>query len=143
LLVIMALPGTQGIYAFVLAITGMMIMEFNKLVTVMTVDPITKLLVPVKTIDPITQVETIKQVATTLSAGKGIVLCICFILIGIVQYVSAIYQGKNSAAAINMVVKQPEKAGAAILIPALVETYAILAFVAGFILLIFAKTSSL
>ena len=130
LLVIMALPGTQGIYAFVLAITGMMIMEFNKVVSVTTIDPITK-------------IETIKKVAVTISAGKGIVLFICFILIGIVQYVSAIYQGKNSAAAINMVTKQPEKAGAAILIPALVETYAILAFVAGFILLIFTKTSSL
>jgi V/A-type H+-transporting ATPase subunit K len=118
LLVIMALPGTQGIYAFVLAITGMMIMGYN------AIDPLTKL-------------------PQTISASKGFVLFICFILIGVVQYVSAIYQGKNSAAAINMVVKQPEKAGAAILIPALVETYAILAFVAGFILLIFTKTSSL
>lgn len=118
LLVIMALPGTQGIYAFVLAITGMMIMGYGGM------DPKTNL--------PI-----------TISAGKGIVLFFCFIFIGIVQYVSAIYQGKNSAAAINMVVKQPEKAGAAILIPALVETYAILAFVAGFILLIFTKNSSL
>jgi len=111
LLVIMALPGTQGVYSFVLTFAGMILMGFSK--------------------------------AEKLSAGKGIVLCICFILIGVVQYVSAIYQGKNSAAAINMVVKQPEKAGGAILIPALVETYALLAFVAGFILLIFTKTSSL
>lgn len=112
LLVIMALPGTQGVYAFVLTFAGMILMGFSKS-------------------------------DATLSAGKGIVLCLCFILIGVVQYFSAIYQGKNAAAAINMVVKQPEKAGGAILIPALVETYALLAFVAGFILLIFTKTSSL
>jgi V/A-type H+-transporting ATPase subunit K len=143
LLVIMALPGTQGVYAFVLTFAGMILMGFNKNTTVMVMDPIKNVLVPATVIDPITKIETIKKVATTLSAGKGIVLCICFILIGVVQYVSAIYQGKNSAAAINMVVKQPEKAGGAILIPALVETYALLAFVAGFILLIFTKTSSL
>jgi len=79
----------------------------------------------------------------TLSMGRGIALFFCLIFIGIVLYVSAIFQGKNSAAAINLVAKQPEKAGGAILIPALVETYALLAFVAGFVLITFITKSSL
>ena len=111
LLVIMALPGTQGVYAFVLTFAGMIILKFNA--------------------------------AGTLSMSRGIVLFFCFVFIGIVQYLSAVYQGKNSAAAINLVAKQPDKAGGAILIPAMVETYALLAFVAGFVLLIFISGSSL
>lgn len=111
LLVIMALPGTQGVYAFVLTFAGMIILKFNT--------------------------------AGTLSMGRGIALFFCFVFIGIVQYLSAVYQGKNSAAAINLVAKQPDKAGGAILIPAMVETYALLAFVAGFVLLIFISGSSL
>jgi V/A-type H+-transporting ATPase subunit K len=79
----------------------------------------------------------------TLSVQAGITLCISFILIGVVLYSSAIYQGKSSAAAINLTVKQPEKSGSALLFPALVETYSLLAFVGGFLLLTFIQTSSL
>jgi len=111
LLVLMALPGTQGVYAFVLTFAGMIILKFNT--------------------------------GGELSVLKGIALFFSFIFIGIVLYLSAVYQGKNSAAAINLVAKQPDKAGGAILIPALVETYALLAFVAGFVLLIFISKSTL
>ena len=40
---------------------------------------------------------------------------------------SAIYQGKTSAASIGLVAKKPDQFGKAMLFPAMVETYAILA----------------
>ncbi len=78
-----------------------------------------------------------------MSLNKGIALCFSFALIGGVLLFSAVNQGKASAAAINLTVKQPEKSGGALLIPALVETYALLAFVAGFLLLTFIQGSAL
>lgn len=110
LFVIMALPATQGLYAFVLAFLGMILLKFNS--------------------------------GGQISVYRGLALFFSFIFIGYVQYTSAIYQGKNSAAAINYTVKQPEKSGGALLIPALVETYALLAFVAGFLLLVFIQGSA-
>ena len=111
LFVIMALPATQGLYSFVLAFLGMILLGFNR--------------------------------GQPISIYRGLTLFFSFIFISIVLYISAIYQGKNSAAAINYTVRQPEKSGGALLIPALVETYALLAFVAGFLLLVFIGGSAL
>ena len=47
--------------------------------------------------------------------------------IGIVGLISAINQGKTSVASIGIVAKKPEQFGKAMLFPAMVETYAILA----------------
>ncbi len=47
--------------------------------------------------------------------------------IGIVGLVSARYQGRTSVASIGIVAKKPEQFGKAMLFPAMVETYAILA----------------
>lgn len=62
-----------------------------------------------------------------LSKADGLlVLCAC-LPIGIVGLISAYYQGKTSAASIGIVAKKPEQFGKAMLFPAMVETYAILA----------------
>ena len=62
-----------------------------------------------------------------LSKADGLlVLCAC-LPIGIVGLISAYYQGKTSPAAIGIVAKKPEQFGKAMLFPAMVETYAILA----------------
>ena len=45
----------------------------------------------------------------------------------IVGLISAIYQGKASISAISLVIKNPEQSGKALIFPAMVETYAILA----------------
>jgi len=50
---------------------------------------------------------------------------------GFVLWRSAFYQGETSAACINLVAKKPEEAGRAILLPALVETYAVVALLAA------------
>ena len=55
-----------------------------------------------------------------------IVLAAC-LPIGIVGLISGKYQGMTSAAAIGIVAKKPEQFGKAMLFPAMVETYAILA----------------
>ena len=56
---------------------------------------------------------------------------------GFVQWRSAVFQGETSAAAINMVSKQPETSGRAILMPALVETYALVALLGAIVLVLF------
>ena len=47
--------------------------------------------------------------------------------IGIVGLISGIAQGKTAAASIGIVAKKPDQFGKAMLFPAMVETYAILA----------------
>jgi V/A-type H+-transporting ATPase subunit K len=96
LLVIMALPGTQGFYSFIIAVlialrTGVIAGEAM-----------------------VTPVAGLSLLAVGICAGA-------------VEWRSAIYQGQTSAAAINLVAKRPEAAGRAILLPALVETYAVVA----------------
>ena len=62
-----------------------------------------------------------------ISVGKGLVyLCAC-LPIAIAGYFSGIGQGKASAASIGVVAKKPDQFGKAMLFPAMVETYAILA----------------
>jgi V/A-type H+-transporting ATPase subunit K len=121
LLVLMALPGTQGFYGFV---------------SVFLVGSWTKL----------SQAgEFVKNEAGEFvldAAGKqipvmvdlhpvaGIAIMAAAIAAGIAFWRSAIYQGETSAAAINLVSKQPEMSGKAILLPALVETYALVGLLA-------------
>ncbi len=100
MLVLIALPGTQGFYSFIGAIfiatrTGLMSGEVS-------VRPIT-----------------------------GLGLLFVGIALGGVEWRSAIYQGETSAAAINLVAKKPDEAGRAIILPALVETYAVVSLLAA------------
>ena len=53
--------------------------------------------------------------------------------IGIVGLISGIAQGKTAAASIGIVAKKPEQFGKAMLFPAMVETYAILALLISFL----------
>ena len=57
---------------------------------------------------------------------KGLLIFAACLPIGIVGLVSAIHQGRTSVAAIG-IAKKPEQFGKAMLLPAMVETYAILA----------------
>ncbi|MEZ4813309.1 MAG: V-type ATP synthase subunit K [Caldisericia bacterium] len=79
---------------------------------------------------------------TIMAASKdpidiGSALGLMFLLIGmgIVCYFSAVDQGRTSAAAINMVAKQEQTFGQAIIMPALVETYAVLGLLLTIILM--------
>jgi V/A-type H+-transporting ATPase subunit K len=105
LLVLMALPGTQGFYGLIVAImislrTGLMAGEI-------AVSPLIGL--------------------SLLAIG----LCT-----GVVLWLSAVNQGQTSAASINLTAKKPEESGRAIILPALVETYAVVALLAAILLIL-------
>jgi len=109
LLVLMALPGTQGFYAF---ITAFMIWQRTGLIP--------------------TGGETVVKVAPI----AGVALLFVGICAGMVQWWSAVRQGEASAAAISLTGKKPDEAGRAILIPALIETYAVVALLAAILMIL-------
>ena len=105
LLILTALPGTQGFYGFICAIiislrTGLLGGD----------------------------------VAVAPLAGVG--LFFVGLCMGIVEWRSAVYQGETSAACINLTGKRPEEGGRAILMPALVETYGVVALLAAILLIL-------
>jgi V/A-type H+-transporting ATPase subunit K len=105
LLVLIALPGTQGFYSFICAI--MIALRCGFIAGKVTIQPL---------------------------VGAGIFFIgLCT---GIVEWRSAVIQGETSAAAINLVAKKPDESGRAILLPALVETYAVIALLAAILLII-------
>jgi len=105
-LILAALPGTQGFYGFVIAF---IIAAFTGL--------------------------TSRGAAVKVSPLVGLgVLAIGF-LAGMVQWKSAVNQGEVSAACINLTTKRPEEGGRAILLPVLVETYAVVALLAAILFL--------
>lgn len=104
LLILMALPGTQGFYGFICAVT--IAMRIGLIQGTVEVTPI---------------------------VGMG--LFFTGFCMGYVQWRSAIAQGEASAAAISWVAKKPEESGRAILLPALVETYAVVALLAAVLMI--------
>lgn len=62
-----------------------------------------------------------------ISVVKGLCYLAACLPIAVVGWLSAIYQGKASIASINLVSKRPDQFGKAMIFPAMVETYAILA----------------
>ena len=62
-----------------------------------------------------------------ISVVKGLGYLAACLPIAFVGWWSAIYQGKASIASINLVSKAPDQFGKAMIFPAMVETYAILA----------------
>jgi len=115
LLVIMALPGTQGFYGFI----GMMFIAAQT-----------------NLIGAVAEAKTAAD-AVRCAPVTGIALMFVGAGVGLVQFWSAKYQGETAAAAINLVGKQPESSGRAILLPALVETYALVGLLAGILMTIF------
>ncbi|MFH1826099.1 MAG: V-type ATP synthase subunit K [bacterium] len=99
LLVMIALPGTQGFYGF---LGGFYILMKIGLLTG----------------------------AAPVSMSAGLQLFFAALPVGLTGLVSGIYQGKASAAAIQLIAKRPEEMGKAIIIPAMVETYAVIGLLA-------------
>ncbi len=65
--------------------------------------------------------------SSDLTMEQGLLYLVACLPIAFVGMISAIYQGKASVAAIGMMAKRPDTFGKAMLLPAMVETYAILA----------------
>ncbi|HHU21530.1 MAG TPA: V-type ATP synthase subunit K [Acholeplasma sp.] len=106
LLVLQALPGTQGIYGFIVAI--MVLVRLGLLGG--------------------------EAVAITEAQGwQFFVACLPIVIVGLL---SAIFQSKMSVAAIHMTAKQPEASGKGMTMTVLVETYAILALLVSILMVL-------
>lgn len=97
-LIMQLLPGTQGIYGL---LVGFIVLSKFGLLN--------------GSYDP------------NMSVAAGLAVLAACLPIGIVGLISGKFQGKTSAAAIGIIAKKPEQFGKAMLFPAMVETYAILA----------------
>ena len=96
-LILQLLPGTQGIYGLLVAFITL------------------------------AKIGILGGAPANMDLKTGLlVFCAC-LPIAVVGLVSAIHQGKTSIAAIGIVAKRPDQFGKAMLFPAMVETYAILA----------------
>lgn len=105
-LLLQALPGTQGIYGLLIAFVAIL---------------------------KIGLLGGGDGVSVGIFQGLGILFA-C-LPIAIAGYFSGIAQGKTSASCIQMIAKRPEETGKAVILPAMVETYAVLALLMSIILL--------
>ena len=96
-LILQLLPGTQGIYGLLVAFVTL------------------------------SQIGLLGGGASEITPGQGLMYLLACLPIAVVGLISAIYQGQTSVAAIGVVTKKPDQFGKAMLFPAMVETYAILA----------------
>ena len=96
-LVLQLLPGTQGIYGLLVGFITL------------------------------SKIGLLGGGAAEVSATNGLLILAACLPIAIVGLLSAVHQGKTSAASIGIIAKKPDQFGKAMLFPAMVETYAILA----------------
>ncbi len=109
MLLLVALPGTQGIYGF---LTGFMVLM---------------------------KVGILGGQAVTVTASQGLQILIACLPIAVSGLFSAIHQGKVCAAGIAVASKHPEASMKALVYGAMVETYAVLALVVSIFLLFAVK----
>ena len=64
-----------------------------------------------------------------LSGHKGFLVFLACLPVALVCFLSAIYQGMSSVSASAMVARRTEEAGKALILPALVETYAVFSLI--------------
>ena len=100
-----ALPGTQGIYGFLIAVLLLQ------------------------------RVGVLGGGLAEISVATGWQYFFCAMPIAVVGLLSGIYQGRTAAAAIHMTGRQPDSSVKGITMTALVETYAILALLISILLL--------
>lgn len=96
-LLLQLLPGTQGIYGLLIAFMTL------------------------------SQLGVIGGTPVEISLVKGMMYLAACLPMGIVGYVSAKWQARASVSCISLVSKRPDQFGKAMILPAMVETYAIFA----------------
>lgn len=70
-----------------------------------------------------------------VNVAQGLQIMFACLPIAIVGLLSGIFQGKTAAASIGLIARRPEETGKAIILPAMVETYAVLSLLATILLL--------
>lgn len=102
-LILQLLPGTQGLYGLIIGFVTL------------------------------SKIGLLGGGAADVSVTTGLLILAACLPIGIVGLISGKSQGKTAAAAIGIVAKKPDQFGKAMLFPAMVETYAILALLISFL----------
>ena len=95
-LILTALPGSQGIYGFLAAV-----IIANK-------------------------IGLLSGAPIDISVGAGFQILLAALPVGVLGMLSAIFQGRLAAAGVNIVAKKPDAAGKGVILSAIVETYAVL-----------------
>jgi V/A-type H+-transporting ATPase subunit K len=106
-LLLQVIPGTQGIYG---ALTGFLLMM---------------------------KMGVFSGNIAQLTTSEGLLAIAAAMPIALVGFLSAVYQGKTAAAGLGVVAKRPEELGKALVFAAMVETYAVLAFLATLLMVLF------
>jgi V/A-type H+-transporting ATPase subunit K len=102
-LILQLLPGTQGLYGFIIGFLILLMPQINEL--------------------------------DYLTVTQGMYLMCAGMPVGIAGLTSGIAQGKTAAAGLQILAKNPDHSTKGIIFAAIVETYAILGFVASIIML--------
>ncbi|MEG2396499.1 MAG: V-type ATP synthase subunit K [Oscillospiraceae bacterium] len=96
-LILQILPGTQGLYGFITAIMVMV------------------------------KIGVLSGNVVALTASQGLMVFAACLPMALVGYFSAIAQGRVAASGVSVVAKKPEQQSKAMILAAMVETYAVLA----------------
>lgn len=105
-LILQLLPGTQGIYGFLI---GFLVMVFSGMMP---------------------------GGAVAMDLETGLRTLAACLPVGFVGWISGIAQGRVSAAGMNIVAKRPDQTSKGMIYAAMVETYAILAFLISLLLVL-------
>ncbi len=104
LLLLQALPGTQGIYGFLVGFWVVL------------------------------KLGMLGGGVANVAIDTGWQIFNACLPVGVAGLITGIWQGRVSVAAMNIVAKRPEASGKALILPAMVETYAILGLLASILL---------
>lgn len=105
-LILQLLPGTQGLYGFIVAIFVLI------------------------------QTNVLSGSPVELSWQKGLLYLAACLPIGIAGFFSAVHQGKVAAAGVSLIAKKPDQSGRAVTMASLVEFYAVLPFLISLLTII-------
>ncbi len=75
------------------------------------------------------------NIAADMTLMTGLGYLAAALPIGIVGYLSALHQGRVAASGVSVVLKKPDQNGKAIILAAMVETYAVLALLISILLI--------
>jgi len=77
----------------------------------------------------------IGKVDPSMTIHQGLYLLAAGLPVGIVGYISAIWQGKVAASGIQLISKRPEALGSAITLSLMVETFAVLSLIVSILMI--------
>ncbi|MBR3738437.1 MAG: V-type ATP synthase subunit K [Eubacterium sp.] len=105
-LILQILPGTQGLYGFITAIMVMI------------------------------KIQLLSGNPVALTTAQGAQILFACLPMAIVGYFSAVYQAKVAAGGVSVVAKKPEQQSKAMVLSAMVETYAVLALLMSILMIL-------